>query len=69
MKTELTKDELNTLVYSLSETISNLKEYQRRDHQRCGEEFDEAYEALIKKIGGLQERLYGALTLLEDQER
>lgn len=69
MKIDLTKDELNTLICSLSGNLTKLAADKRIIHQKLGEEFDEMYDALIKKIERLQERLYGALTAMEDQER
>ena len=69
MKTELTGDELKTLICSLSGDLTKLAADKRIIHQKLGEDFDEMYDALMKKIERLQEKLYGALTTLEDQER
>lgn len=69
MKIDLTKDELNTLVYSLYGDLRKLEAEKRLTHRELGEDFDEMYEALIKKTEGLQRKLYGELRTLEDQER
>lgn len=69
MKIELTKDELKKLICSLSVNFRTLATDKRIVHQELGEDFDEMYDALIKKIRRLQERLYDALTTMEDQER
>ena len=69
MEIELTKDELKTLICSLSGNFRTLATDKRIVHQELGEDFDEMYDALIKKIRRLQERLYGALATMEDQER
>lgn len=69
MKIDLTKDELNTLTYSLVGSIKDLETNKGRAEQSFGEDLDEMYDTLIQKIEGLQRKLYGALTTLEDQER
>ncbi len=69
MKIDLTRDELKTLICSLSGNFRTLATDKRIVHQKFGEDFDEMYDELIKKIRRLQERLYGALTTMEDQER
>lgn len=69
MKIDLTKDELKTLICILSVNFRTLATDKRIVHQELGEDFDEMYDALIKKIRRLQEKLYGTLTTLEDQER
>ena len=69
MKIELTKDELYMLDYNISGNLRKLTAEKEIIHQKLGEEFDEMYDALIKKIERLEKKLYGALTTLEDQER
>ncbi len=69
MKIDLTKDELKTLICSLSGNLTKLAVDKRIIHQKLGEDFDEMYDALIKKIERLGKKLYGALTTMEDQER
>lgn len=69
MKIDLTRDELKTLICSLSGNFRTLATNKRLVHQELGEDFDEMYYALIKKIKRLQERLYAALTTMEGQER
>ena len=69
MKIDLTRDELKTLICSLSGNFRTLATDKRIVHQELGEDFDEMYDALIQKIEFLQKRLYNALTTMEDQER
>lgn len=69
MKIDLTKDELYMLDYNISGNLSKLTIEKEIIHQKLGEEFDEMYDALIKKIERLEKKLYGALTTLEDKER
>lgn len=69
MKIDLTKDELNTLTNSLVGSVKDLEANKGRAEQSFGEDLDEMYDTLIQKIEGLQRKLYGALTTLEDQER
>lgn len=69
MKIDLTKDELNTLTYSLVGSIKDLEANKGRAEQSFGEDLDEMYDTLIQKCTALQRKLYGDLTTLEDQER
>ena len=69
MKIDLTKDELYLLDYNISGNLRKLAAEKEIIHQKVGEEFDEMYDALIKKIERLEKKLYGALTTMEDQER
>lgn len=69
MKMELTKDELIMMQYSLSGNLKKLAAEKRLVHQELGEDFDEMFDTLIKKVERLEIRLYDALTLQEDQER
>ena len=69
MKIDLTRDELKTLICSLSGNFRTLATDKRIVHQELGEDFDEMYDALIKKIERLEKKLYGALATMEDQER
>ena len=69
MKIDLTKDELYMLDYQISGNLTKLAAEKEIIHQKLGEEFDEMYDALIRKIESLHVKLYGALTTREDQER
>lgn len=69
MKIDLTKDELYMLDYQISGNLTKLTAEKEVIHQKLGEEFDGMYDALIRQIRRLKERLYGALATLEDQER
>ena len=69
MKMDLTKDELNTLTYSLVGSIKDLEANKGRAEQSFGEDLDEMYDTLIQKCTALQRKLYNALTTMEDQER
>ena len=69
MKIDLTRDELKTLICSLSGNLTKLAADKRIAHQELGEDFDEMYDALMKKIERLGKKLYGALNTPEDQER
>ena len=69
MKIELTRDELKTLICSLSGNFRTLATDKRVVHQEFGEDFDEMYDTLIQKCMALQNKLYDELRTLEDQER
>ncbi len=61
MKTELTKDEMLRLYFSLFATITDLKERKRRDHQRYGDLSDERYDSCIQAYTELAGRIYDML--------
>lgn len=69
MKIDLTRDELKTLICSLSGNFRTLATDKRSVHQEFGEDFDEMYDALIQKCMALQKKLYDELRTPEDQER
>lgn len=69
MEINLTKDELNTLQYSLYGSLRNLVANKRRVNEQYGEDFDAMFERITQKYMALIGRIYDALTLLEDQER
>lgn len=69
MKIDLTRDELKTLICSLSGNFRTLATDKRIVHQEFGEDFDEMYDELIKKIRRLQERLYDMLEDDKDDNR
>lgn len=69
MKIDLTRDELYMLDYHISGNLSKLTAEKEIIHQKVGEEFDEMYDALIKKIERLEKKLHSALITPEGQER
>ena len=61
MKTELTRDDLMCLYFSLFATITDLKERKRRDQQRYGDLSDERYESCIQAYTELAEKIFDML--------